>query len=196
MQDKVLADAEFLGRWDYTDTYLDTVTFALTIQDIWLRSRGALFQLKVPIRKNLTDNKRLASYYDQLDTEEDIRKQLNLAPDGSLAEDIEAAGYVPCAAFTTTRSKYRKEGFILDDDFMDFDYRMLKIRREEDEGEQNEAAEKKIMDFAGRYKLVEVPLRQKVIECIRRFSPTHYNSLATAGLVDKREGMLGKILPK
>ena len=196
VRDRILADAEFLGKWDYTDTYLDTVNYALTTQDIWLRSRGALFQLKLPIRKNLKDNKRLASYYDQLDTDSDIREQLKLAPDASLAEDIEAAGYVPVASFTTTRSKHRKEGFIIDEDYVDFDYRMVKIRVEEDEGEANEVTEKKIMDFAARYKLVEVPLRQKVIESIKRFNPTHYNALAAAGLVDKREGLLGGILSK
>jgi hypothetical protein len=184
----MLDDAEFLGSHDFFDTYYDNTSYSLTTQDIWLRSRGPVFQLKVPLGKAMGKNQRLAGRYEEIDRIDEIRERLKIPEDGPLQDDVEASGYRPFAHITTSRRTYRKEGIVIDEDYADFDFRIFVLRLDMT-GDLEEGAdpERMVNDFAKRFQLKEIPLRAKVVEYIRRSDRKHYDALAAAGLVDERD---------
>jgi hypothetical protein len=94
--------AVFVDTYTYTDTYWDTPDFTLMMKNRWLRQRDGKWEMKVPFA---TD----ASYtgqYHELEDEEAITTELQLARQQDLETDLLTAGYKPFCTYTTIRSKY------------------------------------------------------------------------------------------
>lgn len=72
------------------DQYFDTKDFALTKNDIWLRKRGDLFELRIPLAglENESKNK-----YQEIEGEEKIREIFAIPRLKSFIEDIANFGY-------------------------------------------------------------------------------------------------------
>jgi len=182
-KERLTKRAEFLNERVFADIYYDTNNFSLTSKDKWLRSREARFELKLPLHKGA---ERSADQYDELEDEQKIREALNLPLNGSFADDLTKAGYVPFCICKTTRRKYKKGLFIIDldiVDFQDFTYNIGEIELMVNEKSEIESAVEKIIDFAKMQNLTIAPVRGKVIEYLRRVRPSHYQVLVQSGVV-------------
>lgn len=174
---------EFLGEKVFADIYYDTADYAFTVKDKWLRERDGRWELKLPLN---ADGKRLVDQYDEVENESDIRRVLALPEDGEFRVVLSGAGYEPFCMCKTTRRKYRKNGFIIDLDmveFEDFSYGIGEIELMVHTKEEIDGAVTKIMEFAKAHHLTIAPVRGKVIEYLKRKKPEHYNALVAAGVV-------------
>src|SRR3989339_1591923 len=182
-KERLTKRAEFLNERVFADIYYDTNNFSLTSKDKWLRSREARFELKLPLHKGA---ERSADQYDELEDEQKIREALNLPLNGSFADDLTKAGYVPFCICKTTRRKYKKGLFIIDldiVDFQDFTYNIGEIELMVNEKSEIESAVEKIIDFAKMQNLTIAPVRGKVIEYLKRAKPNHYQTLVKKKVV-------------
>jgi adenylate cyclase class IV len=178
---RLIEGAEFLGEETFSDTYYDTKDYGLSTRDKWLRSRSGVFHLKISARKA---TKRQISEYHELETDDDIRRELGIRKEKSLKEDLLSNGFVPFASFTTTRKKYKRGDFTIDLDIADFGYQVDEIELVvPDESKRNDAVEK-IFSFARSLGLPIVPVSGKVIEYIHRKNLEHYNTLVQSGVIN------------
>lgn len=105
---KLLESAEFLGEKTFVDVYYDTVEYALTKNDIWLRSRDGKFEVKLPFSKN---GHGFTGQYNEIEGEEKIRQIFDIVPEGSFLEDIQSFGYESFCKCKTIKKKHNKENF-------------------------------------------------------------------------------------
>ncbi|EKE19536.1 MAG: hypothetical protein ACD_8C00143G0008 [uncultured bacterium] len=70
--------------------YFDTENFNLVKNDIWLRRRGELFELLIPIFEN---EKKDSNQYQKIEGEDRIREIFAIARIKSFIEDIADLGY-------------------------------------------------------------------------------------------------------
>lgn len=182
---RLLAGAEELGEKTFTDFYYDNAQFSLGLQDIWLRERDGQWELKLPLTQNGSNS---VDQYREIEGEMAIREIFALPPLGSFVEDISRFGYEPYCECTTTRRKYRKDGFVIDLDEAvfagtDLSYTVAEIEllvaRSEEAGE----AAGKILDFAGAHGLIDGPVRGKVETYLKKEKPRHYAALVEAGVL-------------
>lgn len=181
--------AEFLGEKKFTDVYYDTEKFTLTSQDIWLRSRGENFELKLPMYK--VGEGELTNQYQEIESEEKIREIFAIPIIKSFIEDIEALGYFPCCTCTTTRKKYKKGKFVIDLDLVeaqDFNYAIGEIELMVEEKSQMADAIAEIVEFAKEHEIKIEYVRGKVLEYLKRKKPEHFQALVDAGVI-KKENM-------
>ena len=172
----LIEDAVFIGENKFTDVYYDSVDYRLTTNDSWLRSRNGAFEYKV--RFDERDESEIDRYYEFHDAE--IRRELHLSLIGSIVEAIAKSGYAPFAEFTTTRRSYKKDGFRIDIDSMDFGYQIGEVELIVSESKAADAS-KRILAFARSHGLQTSKIRGKLIEYICRFRPEHRAALKKAG---------------
>jgi len=177
----LLVGAEFVGTKIFTDIYYDTPSFALTTKDTWLRARNERFELKLPLNTGLFKD-RVADQYREIEDEAEIRSALRLPGDGSMAQVLRAHGFVSVVQVTTTRRKYKNGEFMLDFDDMDYGYKVGEIELMVSDASEMGFAAKKIVTFAEQRGLPLVPVRGKVLEYIRRYSPPHFKAMQDVGL--------------
>ncbi|KKW32126.1 MAG: Thiamine-triphosphatase, partial [Candidatus Uhrbacteria bacterium GW2011_GWA2_53_10] len=138
--------AEFVSEKTMTDTYYDTVDFQLTTKDRWLRLRDGKWELKEPLHA-LGFSKRAADQYRELITEGEIRTALRLPAGQDIEADLAKTGYEPFATIKTVRRKYKKEGFVIDLDVMDFGYEIGEIELMVASEQEMDAAVARILEF-------------------------------------------------
>lgn len=176
---KLLEGVKFLNERKFSDTYWDTPNYSLTTTDYWLRSRDGRFELKVP---TLAGGKRLVDQYEELDSDNQIAQKLGF-PSGNLEEELRKASYSPFATITTLRKKYKKDGFIIDIDELDFGYNILEVELMVNDKSGIEGAINKILSFAKAHNLEVGQVRGKIVEYLKRNNPKHYKALVNAGVV-------------
>ena len=176
---KLLEGAEFVNERKFTDTYWDTSDHSLTTTDFWLRSRDGRFELKVPM---LGGGKRIVDQYEELEADSQISDKLNLQQ-GTLEEELKKANYKPFGAITTIRKKYKKDGFIIDVDELDFGYNIVEVELMINDKNEIDNAIEKILSFADSNNLEVGQVRGKIVEYLRRNNAKHYRALADAGIV-------------
>lgn len=185
---RLIQEAEFLGEKKMEDRYYDTPDYSLTTQDTWLRWRNGNWELKVPVGDNTN---RHTDFYNELETEPEIRIALKLATGKSFEDDLAAAGYAKFASIITTRRKYKKGNFNIDLDSVRYedggDYALAEIELMVDQTAILEA-QKKIEELAKVFSISLTPPRGKVLEYLYRKRPDHYQALKTAGVLRGREG--------
>jgi len=182
-QEKSLIEgAEFLGEKQFTDIYYDDADFSLTTKDIWLRERGGRFELKLPMNELL--EKRVSDQYRELDVEDDILAHFGVRGI-SVKDFLISKGYRPFCEINTTRKKYRKEGFGIDLDSMDFGYSIGEIEyMTEDESKIKETTQS-IIQFAQKHNIdTNAVVRGKVAEFLRVKNPTHFQVLINAKIIN------------
>jgi len=185
-QEKRLIDgAQFIGEKVFTDIYYDAKDYCLTSNDKWLRSRSGKFELKIPFNK--IGEIRQGDLYDEIEDEGKIREIFNLQKNLAIEEGLEKNGYSRFCTCITTRKKYKKNGFGIDIDFVDynddFTYGLAEIElMVENEAEMPKAIEN-IIDFAKQSGLEVKYVRGKVIEYMKRKRPGHFQALVTSGLI-------------
>jgi adenylate cyclase class IV len=87
-------------------------------------------------------------------------------------------GYVPFCTIVTTRRKYKKEGFGIDLDIIDFGYRLAEIEyMTDDQGKISEATQA-IISLAKKHNIdTDAIVRGKVVEYLRLHNPAHFQAL-------------------
>jgi len=181
--EKLTQGAEFVGEKIFTDTYFDSPDYKLTTRDKWLRLRGDRFELKLPMNEGKGASDRKLDQYEELDSDDEIRRVLGLKQQGTLREDLEVCGYKSFASFTTTRRKFKSGEFVIDLDVMDFGYSIGEIELMVSDESEMEQALDRILAFANKQGLVIAPVRAKVIEFINRNNADHYEALKKAGVL-------------
>ncbi len=178
-QEKALVEgAEFIGEKKFTDTYFDDKDFSLTIKDIWLRERDGKYELKLPMNK--LSESRVSDQYRELDVEDDILAHFG-ARGINIKDFLTKKGYLPFCTITTTRRKYKKDGFVIDLDVMDFGYTLAEIELMVDDESKIKEATQAIINFATKYGIgKEILVRGKVLEYLRRKNPAHFQALMDA----------------
>ncbi|MGH2612160.1 MAG: CYTH domain-containing protein [Rhabdochlamydiaceae bacterium] len=179
-QEKALIEgAEFLGEKKFTDTYYDDLNYSLTTKDIWFRNRDRKFELKLPM--NVSIEERVSDQYKEIEDEREIKQYFKFDNNGSLPELLENRKYVAFCIITTTRRKYKKEGFGIDLDIIDFGYTVAEIEYMADDGENLKEATDKIIAFANNHGIVTGDIvRGKGAEYLRRNKPEHFQALIDA----------------
>lgn len=180
---RLTTGAHFVRERIFTDTYYDSPDLLLGRKDWWLRSREGTFELKIPLHDGPD---RLADQYEEMDNESTIRKALELPQNGSLRGDIAKKGYIPFCVCTTTRQTYRKDGFTIDLDaveYGDFTYAIGEIELMVKNETQAQHATQKIIVFARQHDLPIALVRGKVVEYLKKKRPEHYHTLIQAGVL-------------
>ena len=181
-QEKALIEgAEFLGEKKFTDVYYDDDNFSLTKKDIWLRGRDGKFELKLPMNESIEN--RISDQYRELDIEDDILAYFN-ARNIPVKDFLTTSGYKPFCSVTTTRRKYKKDGFGIDLDIMDFGYTLAEIEYMTDDESKIKEATQSIIKYAQKYDIdTNAIIRGKVAEYLRLNNPTHFQALIDAKVI-------------
>lgn len=181
-QEKALIDgAEFLGERKNTDIGYDGPDFSLTKKDIWLRNRNGKFELKLPMNESIEE--RISDQYKELESDEEILAYFGADTSEPLADFLGKNGYVPILTIVTTRRKYKKEGFNIDLDAMDFGYNVAEIEYMAEDDKVKEATNA-IIEFAKKHNIdTESVVRGKAVEYLRRNSPKHFQALIDAKII-------------
>ena len=173
---RITEGAEFIKESVNRDTYYDREGFPLVKNNMYLRERNGSFELKVFAAEKGSS----VSKYLELEEEKDIKTKLGIPDDKTIHEYLKENEYVPFGSWDTTRKRFKKEGFTVDVDSVDFGHNVLEIELlVEEGGDTNEAADR-ILDFAKRSGLGEGSTEGKVLEFIKRTNPTACNDIKTA----------------
>jgi len=181
-EERLIENTEFVKELVLTDTYYDTKDYSLTKKNTWLRSRNGRFELKIPLQdvERSNEDASFIDQYDEIETEEEIRKALGISSNKTLSEDLETNGYHPFTTFTTIRKRYKKEGFTIDLDITSYGYNVTEIELMVKDNSEVEEATKKIITFAKEKGLPIVPVRGKVLEWIKRNDSANYQVITDA----------------
>ena len=176
-QEKELIEgAEFLSEKKFTDIYYDDAKFSLTTNDIWLRARDGRFELKVPMDR--LAGKRITDQYRELNTDSDILEYFKAGPDEVLVDFLHKKGYEPFCKLITTRRKYKKDGFSIDLDSVDFGYTIAEVEYIVENEEKLKEVEDSIMIFAKKHNIISAGVRYgKLIEYLKRNNPKHFQAI-------------------
>jgi adenylate cyclase class IV len=187
---RLLDGAEFVGEKTFIDVYYDSSEFALTKNDMWLRKRGEIFELKIPMYGALGNS--LMQQYQEIEGEQKIREIFAIAPLSDFESDIRSLGYEIFCICKTNRKKYLKNGFTIDLDFVvfenddneiDFTYVLAEVELLVENKDQMSEAVERIEKFAKEQGLKNDYVRGKVIEYLFRKKPKHFEVLVTTGVV-------------
>jgi adenylate cyclase class IV len=181
-KERLIRGAEFVRRKTFTDVYYDRPDWFLTRRDFWLRARDGRFELKVPLWSGGIGDRK-TDQYRELESEEEIARELNLGLKTGLENALAEAGYLPFATITTVRETYHKGDFHLDFDEMDFGFKTFEAELMIENEAGLPAAEARILEFAREHGITGTEARGKVIEYIFRNRPEHYAALVAAGVV-------------
>jgi adenylate cyclase class IV len=189
--DRLLDGASFEGLEMFSDIYFDTADFELTKTDLWLRRRDGRFELKIPI-EGLPDSG-YVDEYQELESDAEIRVELELPGEGAILDLIRERGYHPFCICTTTRQVYKKDGFTIVVDevvyagtplsFTTCEIELL-VERQQDVT----VAADRVNAFAESCGLSADPSHGKVIEYLHHERPDHYRALAEAGRLTRSTG--------
>lgn len=173
----------YLEEINLHDTYFDTVDYAYTTQNMWLRKRLNAFELKKAVKRN----DRTIDRYEEITDHTRILQVLHIQDLGELEASLEQAKIVPFASFKTTRKKYRLHNFNIDIDCADFGdliYQVAEVEcMVESEGEI-EQAESNIHSFLSQFGVDPTQkLRGKLIHYLFKTKPHHFAALQQAGVV-------------
>ncbi|OGZ89869.1 MAG: hypothetical protein A2528_00850 [Candidatus Staskawiczbacteria bacterium RIFOXYD2_FULL_37_9] len=172
---RLIGGTEFLGEKVFTDVYYDTPDFILTSNDKWLPSRSGKWELKLSLDRTAG---RKGDLYDEVEDENKIKEILDISG------DIEEK-YSKFCICKTTRKKYKKQGFGIDIDYVDygdFTYGLAEIELMVQDKSEMEEAIGKIIEFAKENGLQTGYVRGKVIEYFKK-KPEHFQALIKSGTV-------------
>ena len=185
----------------FTDVYWDVPhVFPLSTNDMWLRQRDQQWQIKVPTKRATRQKSSVVDVYDELYGVESIQKHLQNTAKVELSDSsLEFPTnfeLTPFAKITTHRSSFTlplTSKNTLYDIRVDFDdasgYLIGEceiILDSHNESEMN-SAHNLLMEFCTLHKLdTSTSIRGKVLEYIYNHSPSHYQALESAGLLQSK----------
>lgn len=177
---KLTENARPVGKHSFVDAYYDSVDFKLTTNGLWLRQRDQQFELKMPATHDGSFHIGKNIPMQEIPDEEEIRRILGLAMQGSLHDALENAGFIVLYRFSNTRETYQKDGFTIDfdrADFGDLTYCLCEIETIVEAADQAELALEQLYSFIRRYGISTERAEGKLGHYIRVKNPEHYRAL-------------------
>ena len=162
---KLLDGAEFLGEVELHDLYFDFPDLRLIKNDIRLRKRNDGCELKIGAGNGIAQ---------ELETEQDIQKYFGI--DMSV-HDFVGENMIEVINFKNNRKKYKKDGFTIDVDSMDFGYQLVEIELLVADESGIAGAEEKINVYVASFGIEKKKLPQKREEYFRLKKPEIYREL-------------------
>lgn len=164
------------------DTYFDTEDYRYTKENVWLRCRDGVFELKRAVKKQ---NGSIDRYEEIVDSEK-ILAALHLKS-GSMPDVLSKNGIQPFCSFTTIRKKYQWKGCTVDLDLADFgdlQYCVAEFELIVSAEKEIPEAERKItalLQELGIEAAKKVPA--KLSYFLQHKSPKHYEALVKAKVI-------------
>ena len=155
----LLKDSEFIGEVVNNDILYDFSDYRLLQEDIRIRNRNGKFELKIPRGK---------SGDEEIDNEEEIKKYFGTE---EILKDFIAKNLLVLMKVVTHRKKYKKGGFAIDVDSLDFGYKVCEIELLVENEDQIEVASDKILDLAKKYNFQVKNLPTKREMFLKLFRP-------------------------
>ncbi len=171
----LLEGAEFVEDKSIRDIYYDTPTFDYFKSEakIKLRKRDGSYELKIQIG---TDTNEKAKHAIEITNEKEILEKLGFDTDSYLETEVKK-NLEELVSFTTHRTKYKKEGFLIDIDEIETGLKACEIELLVNDESEIKAAEDKIIAFANQYGLSMAKLPTKTGETLRVNRPEVYEQL-------------------
>ncbi len=180
----LLEGAVFDKKKVMRDVYYDTQDYRLTTKDIWLRKRGNQWELKVSLNNSSAQR---TDFYNEIEVESEILKELGLPNDGAIEVVLAQAGYVPFVDLETTRETYKRGEFSIDFDTVRYQdgsiYLIAEIEIVVASMDEVPQAEKLIDAFVKEIGLSPERPKGKVIEYLYKSAPQHYDALLKANAI-------------
>ncbi|KAJ0059912.1 hypothetical protein NL108_015534, partial [Boleophthalmus pectinirostris] len=198
-----------VGQHEFHDQYFDTASFALTLQDFWLRKRKGSWELKCPVSRGQSKVEALCTRYReitdlaeiQLRVREVIKDHGSTQPRNQKTDEVVDSQTqtvseeetwlcdmnLKCfAEFTTVRRSFtlKEDGVQVDLDQADFGYNVGEIEVLVSEGRDVQSALEKIEKAAQKLGLTgnqKIPGKMDVF--LQRYLPSHYNALMKAHIL-------------
>ncbi|MEK7598804.1 MAG: CYTH domain-containing protein [Patescibacteria group bacterium] len=175
--------AKFVSKKTFTDIYFDDEKYSLTSRDIWLRKRGKIFELKMPIIYAAARN-HVNVYREIINTEKIIQALKLKKHSRNFLLNLRKNGYRQFCQIETIRRKYAYENFIIDIDEMNFGYALCEIEKMVKNKKTVAVASRQIIKFGKKLGLkIEWSLRGKVLEYLWRYDKKHYNKLKESKVI-------------
>lgn len=179
---KLIDGAEFIGEETFTDIYYDTIDASLMKSDMWLRLRSGKFEMKLPLNEKSV-LRRKSNKYNEIESEGEIRKVLELPLNGNFKEALGEKGYSQALEIETTRKKYKKGEFDIVFDVTNLGFSIGEIEVVVKNESEIEAASDRIIDFAVEQQVELVSTEGKVLECLKIVQPELYQFIKEAEVV-------------
>jgi len=174
---KIAQKAFFLKEIRIQDTYFDTADYRYTMQNMWLRKREGVFELKVGIKKQNGSIDR----YEEITNEKSILKYLGVDIDTDLPTALSQEGLSPFCTFATERKSYQLGEINIDIDAADFGdlrYQIAEIEIVVSDLDKVQDAEQKIFQFIKDLDIdVSIPVPAKLTYYLYCKRPEHYQAL-------------------
>jgi adenylate cyclase class IV len=181
---KLITGAKLIAEKVIRDVYYDDSDWSLSTKDIFLRERDGSWELKVGAAGQSPHGRRSINQYEEITDSKEILSRLELATTRNIAETLSSAGLTPFAKLTTHRTKYQRDGFVIDVDSVKFPegdgYDLVEIELMGDDAEESK---RRIDAFAAEIGLPTEPVRGKLQEYCVRHQPEHIIAMKKAGLV-------------
>lgn len=178
--EKIKREGTFLSHKEFQDTYYDTAEWHYTLQNMWLRRREDIFELKVGVQQECG----IIDRYDEITDPMGILKALNLPLTPSLSSALEEKKITPFCSFWTDRRKYQLGEFIIDIDTATFDdltYSVAEVELLVPNKSAIADAENKITKFLERESVDWKKLiHGKLSYYLSQRRPKHYSALVEA----------------
>lgn len=162
--EKLLSDSVFLKNEILKDCYYDYNDFQLFKNNIRLRNRNGVFELKI---------KKGGGISEEIDKISEIEKFFQTDNLNTFVKN----NLIPIINYQNKRSEYQNGEFYIDVDNMDFGYDLCEIElRIENEKDANEAREK-ILKFSEKYGFKFEKLESKAKLYFKKVKPEIYKEL-------------------
>jgi len=174
--ERITKDAEFIGDTVNKDTYYDREGFPLVKNNMFLRKRNGKFELKLYVAEEGST----VDKYLELEYDEAIKTKLNIGADKNISEYLAENEYFPFGSWETKRRRFKKDGFTIDIDSVDFGHNVVEIELMVEEGGDTQQAARRILNFANSMDLKKDIQEGKAMVFIKRMNPTAYEEIKAA----------------
>ncbi len=183
IKDSLTRDSTQLETTVFDDIYFDDANVSVLSQDLWLRTRDGVYQLKVPLRKQA--RRLVTKQYREIYDERSIAERLGLNTNVSLTEALEQADINPICELTTQRENWQNGQFNIALDVVtapDFSYDIGEIEVTGDEKLDADATVAEIQAFATKYGIVVERVLGKVRAYFKQKRPELFALLVERGV--------------
>ncbi|MDQ3076097.1 MAG: CYTH domain-containing protein [bacterium] len=161
----MLEGAEFVGEVVNHDVYYDYPDYRLHREGSCFRKRNNNFELKIKLFKNAKK---------EIEDEQEIKRYFGTnAP----LQDFIDNNLLVLTDFKNTRKKYKKEGFSIDLDNMDFGYTMCEMELMVEREDQIDEARNLLAEFMEQYGIEDNKIPTKRAAYLMKYKPELYKEL-------------------
>lgn len=180
---KIAQTAKLIREIQIQDRYFDTRDYRYTSQNIWLRQRNGIFELKVGIKGQAAS----MDLYEEITDEKSILKYLEMDISENLESALSQKALLCFCSFAILRRSYQLGEFQIDIDeanFGDLCYQVAEIEIIVPDLDQVQDAEQKLAQFISDMSFdTSIPVTGKLTYYLYCRSPEHYQVLVRNNVI-------------